>query len=102
MLAKFIEKARASLRTKEDFRLVTKGLPNDNSVLCGCSSKRVWCINGGSCGKHDNLIVKEREEAAKIGSRLCRTAGIRMRFHYTTGVPSTTVTKLLRSRVQGV
>ena len=33
MLAKFIEKKkRASLRTKEDFRLVTKGLLNDNIV----------------------------------------------------------------------
>ena len=32
MLAKFIEKTRALLRTKEDFRLVIKGSLNDNIV----------------------------------------------------------------------
>lgn len=39
---------------------MTKGLLNDNIVLCGCSSKWVCCIHGGSCEKRDNLFKKER------------------------------------------
>lgn len=32
-----VGKTRASLKTKEDFKLVMKELPNDKNVLYGCS-----------------------------------------------------------------